>query len=214
VVDLSTFYLDVTKDMVYCGAEDDPRRRAAQGVMHRLLTDLARLMAPVLSFTAEEVWEHMPEGWRRAASVHLEDFPEADATRLDDDLAARWERLRRVRGEATRVLEGARREGAIRQSLEAAVTLYADAELTDFLTPHAADLETLLITSGAALAPLAEAPADAVEAVEVKGLKVAVRKAEGEKCERCWMWRKDVGQSDAHPTLCGRCVSVVEGMAG
>jgi len=214
VVDLSTFYLDVTKDLVYCGAADDPRRRAAQGVMHRLVTDIARLMAPVLSFTAEEVWENMPAAWPRAESVHLEDFPESDADRLDDALAARWERLRKVRGEGTRVLEVARREGAIRQSLEATITLYADDELAAFLAPHAADLATLFITSGADVKPLAEAPPEATGAEEVKGLKVAVAKAPGVKCERCWTWRTDVGASAAHPALCGRCVTVVEGISG
>jgi isoleucyl-tRNA synthetase len=180
--------------------------------MHRMVTALARLMAPVLSFTAEEVWEHMP--WPRAASVHLEDFPEADPARLDDALAARWERLRKVRGEGTRVLEMARREGGIRQSLEAAITLYADADLAAFLAPYAADLETLFITSGAAVKPLAEAPAGAVEAEEVKGLKVAVAKAPGTKCERCWMWRAEVGEAADHPALCGRCATVVRGIAG
>jgi isoleucyl-tRNA synthetase len=212
IVDLSSFYLDITKDTIYCQAKDDPARRATQAVMHRIVTHLARLMAPVLSFTAEEVWEHMPEGWPREASVHLADFPEAEQERLDDDLAARWERLRQIRGEGTRVLETARREGLVRQSLEAAITLYADDELAAFLAPYADDLEMLMITSGAVLRPLAEAPADAVEAVEVKGLKVGIRRAEGEKCARCWMWRRDVGSDAAHPTVCARCAAVVEGI--
>jgi len=214
VVDLSTFYLDVTKDLIYCGAADDPRRRAAQGVMHRLLTALARLMAPVLSFTADEVWEHMPEGWEREPSVHLADFPEADAAALDDGLAARWERLRRVRGEGTRVLEAARRDGAIGHSLEARLTLYADDDLGAFLAPHGDDLATLFITSAARVEPLAAAPPEAVEALEVKGLKAAVDRAPGDKCGRCWMWLPEVGESAAHPTLCARCVTVVEGIAG
>jgi len=209
VVDLSTFYLDVTKDLIYCEAAGDPRRRAAQGVMHRLLSGITRLMAPVLSFTADEVWEHMPEGWARQASVHLEDFPEVDQALLDDALATRWERLRRVRGEGTRVLEAARREGTIGHSLEAKVTLYADADLTGFLRPYAAGLETLFITSGAVVRPLAEAPPEATDAVEVKGLKVAVDRAPGAKCARCWMWRTDVGSNAAHPTICARCAAVV-----
>jgi len=213
VVDLSTFYLDVTKDLIYCGATDDPRRRAAQGVMHRTLTALARLMAPVLSFTAEEVWEHMPEGWAREASVHLADFPEAGPDRMDAGLAERWERLRQVRGEGTRVLEAARRDGAVRHSLEADVTLYADADLSAFLAPHADDLATLLITSGARVRPLGEAPGDAVDAAEVKGLKIAVRPAAGTKCARCWRLCASVGRSEAHPGLCGRCVTVVEGLS-
>jgi len=209
VVDLSTFYLDVTKDLIYCEAAGDPRRRAAQGVMHRLLMGLTRLMAPVLSFTADEVWEHMPEGWAREASVHLADFPEVEQGLLDDDLAARWERFRRVRGEGTRVLEAARRDGTIGHSLEGRVTLYADADLADFLRPYEAGLATLFITSAAAVRPIAEAPPEAVDGVEVKGLKVAVDRAPGEKCARCWMWRTDVGADAGHPTICARCAAVV-----
>ena len=208
VVDLSAFYLDITKDLIYCGERNDPARRATQGVMYRILTSLTRLMAPVLSFTAEEVWEHMPEGWARQASVHLEDFPERDTARRDDTLAARWERLRKVRGEGTRVLEAKRRDKEIRHSLDAGITLYADDDLFAFLSPYTDFLPELFITSDAALMPLANAPKDAVDAEEVPGLKVAVTPAPGTKCERCWIYR-EVGANPEHPTLCGRCGSVV-----
>ncbi|MDH4230008.1 MAG: isoleucine--tRNA ligase [Nitrospirota bacterium] len=213
VVDLSTFYLDITKDLVYCGAKNDPARRATQGVMHRTLTAITRLMAPVLSFTAEEVWEHMPAAWPRQKSVHLAEFPALDPAWRDDALAARWERLRKVRAEGTRELEGRRRDKIIGHSLEGALTLYADADLLKFLTPYREFLADLFITSAVALAPLSEAPAEAVAAQEVAGLRIGFTRATGAKCERCWIYREDVGAAAAHPGVCGRCAAVVETLA-
>ena len=213
VVDLSTFYLDITKDRVYCDSASADGRKASQAVMYEIVTSLTRLMAPVLTFTAEEIWQHMPEGWSRAASVHLTDFPKADARWIDDELASRWERLRKVRAEGTRVLEEARREKQIRQSLEAHITLYVDDDLRGFLTDYEVDLADLFITSGAALLPLSDAPAEAVAAEEVTGLKVRVVAASGDKCERCWMYRADVGSDGAHPTVCTRCAQVVAQLA-
>ena len=214
VVDLSTFYLDITKDAIYCDAADDPARRATQGVMYRMLMALTKLMAPVLSFTAEEIWEHMPEGWEREKSVHLADLPEADPAWIDEELAACWERFRQIRGEATREIEGKRRDKEIRHSLEAAVTLYADGELLEFAKGYDGEfLPYLLITSQAQVKSLREAPPAACPAEEVDGLKVLVEKASGAKCERCWIYREDVGQNPAHPTVCGRCATVVEKIA-
>jgi isoleucyl-tRNA synthetase len=212
VVDLSTFYLDITKDTIYCQSADHPSRRASQAVMYRILTHLGKIMAPILSFTAEEVWQHMPSSWQRADSVHLEDFPEAAPEWLDDDLSARWEMLRKVRTEGTRVIEGQRRDKTIRQSLEASITLYVDAEQEAFLSPYKDFLADLFITSRANIAPLAEAPENALAAEEVSGLQVLVGTAGGDKCERCWMFREDVGTNADHPTICGRCATVVTSM--
>ncbi|MBI5136836.1 MAG: isoleucine--tRNA ligase [Nitrospirae bacterium] len=214
VVDLSSFYLDITKDAVYCGARNDPARRAAQAVMHRILTHLARLMAPVLSFTAEEVWEHMPAAWKREESVHLADFPAPDPNRRDDALATRWETLRKIRAEGTRVLEAKRKDKVIGQSLEAAITLYVDAAQGTFLEPFHASLADLFITSQAHVGPLSEAPAGAVDAEAVSGLKILVEPAAGAKCERCWIFREDLGADAAHPALCGRCARVVASFNG
>ncbi len=211
VVDLSSFYLDITKDTIYCQAQNDPARRASQAVMHRIVTHLARLMAPILTFTAEEVWEHMPDGWTREASVHLAEFP-APATRwLDDALAERWETMRRIRAEGTRVIEGQRREKIIRQSLEAAITLYVDDTRQAQLAPFTDRLADIFITSRAHLAPLADAPDGAVAAEAIDGLKITVAPAGGDKCERCWIFREDVGSDSGHPTLCSRCASVMAG---
>jgi len=214
VVDLSTFYLDITKDTIYCQSADHPARRASQAVMYRMLTHLGKLMAPVLSFTAEEVWQHMPESWQRESSVHLEDFPTAAPEWLNDELSARWEGLRKVRAEGTRVIEGLRRDKVIRQSLEAAVTLYVDDEQAELLNPYQATLADLFITSRASIAPLADAPADAVEAEELSGLKILVAPTTGDKCERCWMFKDDIGTDADHPTVCGRCASVVASLDG
>ncbi|MFQ5509637.1 MAG: isoleucine--tRNA ligase [Leptospirillia bacterium] len=211
VVDLSTFYLDITKDAIYCEAADDPGRRATQGVMYRMLMSLTRLMAPVLSFTAEELWEHMPEGWKRKASVHLAGFPKAEPAHIDAELAACWERFREVRGAATREIETKRRDKVIRQSLEASVTLYADDELATFLEGYGAQLDYLLITSQAAVRPLSDAPKDAAQ-TPVRGLKVTVAPASGTKCNRCWIFREDVGSDPAHPEICARCAGVVGGL--
>ncbi|MFQ5847104.1 MAG: isoleucine--tRNA ligase [Candidatus Methylomirabilales bacterium] len=200
-VDLSAFYLDVLKDRVYTAGAASPERRAAQTAMFLILQTLTRLMAPVLSFTAEEIWGYIPRRGDEEESVHLAEFPRVDEGYLDEALAERWERLLRVRDEVLRVLEEARKSKVIGNSLEATVQVLAGSALMPFLQSTAQDLSTICIVSGVELTPAREEGPD---------LSVVVHRAPGQKCERCWVYRESVGHSPEHPTLCDRCVAVLE----
>jgi len=201
-VDLSAFYLDVLKDRVYTSAATSPERRAAQTAMFLLLEGITRLMAPVLSFTADEVWSYLPRRGGEAGSVHLAEFPQVDETVLDEALGERWERLLGVRDEVLKVLEAARQRKLIGNALEAKVEILAGHALLPFLRGYAKDLPTIFIVSAVDLKP---APAGSPE------LSVVVHRAPGKKCERCWVYRESVGQSAEYPTVCDRCVAVLKG---
>ena len=177
--------------------------------MHKILSTLVRLMAPVLSFTADEVWSSMKDA-AGTPSVFLADFPQAEANYIDDALDARWDRLLAVRGEAAKVLEGLRKDKKIGHSLDAGVTLYAEAGLYDFLARYANDLPFIFIVSSVALAREAEAPADTFTSETVKGLKIAAAPARGKKCGRCWMYQESVGTVKDHPEICSRCAGNLE----
>jgi isoleucyl-tRNA synthetase len=208
-VDLSAVYLDILKDRLYTAGRASPDRRAAQVVLDRTLSALVRLMAPMLSFTAEELWARLPESSRTAGSVHLAAWPDPErAWTLDDTRAAEWDRLFQVRAEVARALERARADKIIGASLDARVTLYAGESLLKFLQAHAAQLPTIFIVSHVETAPFDRRP----EELEPLAPELAVRvaRAEGAKCARCWTYRTDVGRSDRHPTLCGRCVAVLD----
>ncbi len=206
VVDLSAFYLDILKDRLYTFPTRSVARRAAQTTLYDLLEAMARLMAPVLSFTAEEVWRALPADKDRAPNVHLASLPEPNVEYLQPDLAARWETLCTVRGEVSKALEQSRRAGQIGHSLDTEVTLYAAAELRGFLERYASDLAAIFIVSGVEVEGEANAPADAVRGEEVQGLRIRVGRAPGKKCERCWMISPTVGESEAYPSVCDRCI--------
>jgi isoleucyl-tRNA synthetase len=215
-VDLSALYLDVLKDRLYTFPADAPRRRAAQTVCARVLDALVRLMAPILSFTAEEVWDHVP-GTGKAASVHLTDFPEVDRHWLDDGREREWEALLRVRGEVARALEQARAAKLIGASLDAHVTLYAgDPALP--LDDLALLRELFIVSQVERVA--GPPPADrrsgpdrvVLRDTAVAGLAVEVVHATGAKCERCWVWSEAVGRAADHPGLCERCLPTVRGL--
>jgi isoleucyl-tRNA synthetase len=201
-VDLSALYFDVVKDRLYTNARDSRARRSAQATMHEILLTLVRVIAPILCFTADEIWRAMPEGQRRAAggrpSVFLTDFPVADPAWKDDALLARWERLWEIRGAVTKALEEQRREGRLGQSLEARVTLAAtgrDAEILAGIGERG--LCEVFIVSQVQLA------AGSGE------LSVTVEAARGSKCGRCWNFSEAVGTFADHAELCDRCHEVV-----
>jgi isoleucyl-tRNA synthetase len=199
-VDLSAFYLDVLKDRLYTSAPDARARRAAQTVLWKLADSLARLLAPVLSHTCEEVWGFLP-GNGRAESVHLADFPVPDEAWRDPELAVRWAELLQVRDEVNRALEEAKAAGVVEKPLAARVTLIAPHELYERLAAYRDQLAGLFIVSQAELVPgAAGAP-----------LAVSVAPAEGERCDRCWLVLPTVGQNAGHPTLCHRCVEAIAG---
>ncbi|MCZ6480074.1 MAG: isoleucine--tRNA ligase [candidate division NC10 bacterium] len=199
-VDLSAFYFDVLKDRVYTFHAASPERRAAQTAMYLILQSLTRLMAPVLSFAAEEVWGYIPRRGDEPESVHLTEFPKVDEAYVDEVLAERWERLLRIRDEGLRALEEARKRKLIGNAVEAKVEIQASPALLPFLQSYEKDLCTILIVSALELKP---APPDGPE------LSVVVHRAPGQKCERCWTYRETVGSSRDHPTICDRCVAVL-----
>jgi isoleucyl-tRNA synthetase len=171
---------------------------------------LCRWIAPILSFTAEELWENLPGP--RPASVFLAEWYEALPDAASDDTldTAFWSEMMAVRQQVNKALELAREEGALRGSLDADVALYAGPKLTERLRSLGEELRFVLITSEATVASLDEAPAEAYEA-EGMALRIVAVPSTSEKCERCWHRRPDVGEHSAHPTLCGRCVTNIEG---
>jgi isoleucyl-tRNA synthetase len=208
-VDLSAQYLDIIKDRLYTSAAGDPRRRAAQTACHDVLNALIRLMAPVLTFTAEEAWRYVPGA--RGESVHLERFPEVPLAWLDDRLKAEWDRLLEVRREVAKALETARAQKLIGSGLEASVRIASAPEDIPALLDAKRDLlKTLFIVSRVELHGAASG-AVVYESQEIPGLVVAVDRAPGTKCERCWTWSERVGEHPDHPTLCERCTPVITG---
>jgi isoleucyl-tRNA synthetase len=209
-VDLSAFYLDILKDRLYTSLAGSSERRSAQTVMWKIVESIAKLMAPVLPFTAEEVWAFMPEVADKPKSIHLAPFPKADPALTDEDLARRWEMIIRVRGEVTRVLETARAEKQIGHSLDASVTLDVSGAgaLHEALVSYESDLSSIFIVSEVKL--LLDAKIDGAVQTEVEGLRVKVQPAPGEKCQRCWIY--DPGVDLQGDGLCGRCRGVLEQM--
>jgi len=202
-VDLSSLYLDVRKDALYCERADAPVRRAAQTVLHDMLDVLVRLMAPILSFTAEEIWSYLPAAGREA-SVFLADFPAERAGWIAKDLAAQYDRLLQVRAAVTKALEDARRDGTVKQATEARAVVRATGELGAMLRERAAELVELCMLADLVIDPnAATAPSPVLE-----GLGVRIEPATGEKCARCWIVRT-VGTNPEHPTLCERCSGVL-----
>jgi isoleucyl-tRNA synthetase len=206
-VDLSALYLDVIKDRLYTSAAGDPRRRAAQTVCYEVFGALARLMAPLMAFTAEEAWRHLPGP--RSESVHLERFPEVPLEWIDDTLDHEWDRLLEVRREVAKALELARTRKLIGSGLEASVRIAgAPEDLPALLRAKQDVLQTLFIVSGVELGGRGPASVQ-YESQEIPGLTIEVDRAPGDKCERCWTRSPSVGRNAAHPSLCDRCVNVI-----
>ncbi len=203
-VDLSALYLDIVKDRLYCEGKTSPERRSAQTALHAILDALVRLMAPILSFTAEEIWSYMPADGARPASVLLADFPAADPALRDPALAADWDRLLDVRGAVTKALEELRRRGTIGHSLEADVTISANGTLSALLASRRDLLADVFIVSRVELRDAGALPADGAADVAVDA-----RRSEGTKCARCWTYRRDVGADARFPGVCGRCAGVL-----
>jgi isoleucyl-tRNA synthetase len=196
-VDLSAFYLDVAKDRLYTFAKRSRGRRSAQTAVYLMADGLARLMAPILVVTADEIWRHLPGA--RDGSVHLAEFPRDAAARVDDALDARWESLLSVRNAVNAALEGARQRKDIGQNLMAHVTITAGGAIGELLQTAVADLPMIFITSEVTVVT---GDADTVA--------VAVTKANGDKCPRCWRYVTDTVASGDHAGLCLRCDTALD----
>lgn len=209
-VEMGSFYLDIIKDRQYTAKSDGLARRSCQTALFHIAEALVRWMAPIMSFTADEIWNVMPG--KRPQYVFTEEWYDGlfglDAQdSMNDDY---WAALLAVRGEVNKVLEQARADKLIGGSLEAAVTLYADDALAAQLNSLGNELRFVLLTSQADVKPLSSAPESAVNS-ELDGLRIGFGKAEGSKCPRCWHYATDIGQDSEHPELCGRCVTNVAG---
>jgi isoleucyl-tRNA synthetase len=189
-VDLSSLYIDITKDRMYCDAPDSPRRRATQMVMHEIFDALCRLLAPILAFTAEEAWRHSVPTHR--VSVHLQEFPQSKDRHAE--ASTQVADLLRLRGVIGQAIERARREKLIGNTLEARVVLHSDSDVTEKVSQE--ELEEFFIVSDLTVQQAKEASA-------------SVTKTPYAKCARCWRHRPTVGTSKAHPDLCDRCERVV-----
>ncbi|MBP5362315.1 MAG: isoleucine--tRNA ligase [Ruminococcus sp.] len=199
VVDMSNFYLDIIKDRLYCEKENSDLRRAAQTVMYRILSALARLAAPIISFTAEEIWQFMPHtSADDKESVFLNQMPEKSGIDFSTEFADKWEFIYNTRLGANKALEEARNAKTIGKSLEAKIIINSSAADYDRYVSLADSLKDILIVSG-------------VEVVKADGeTSFEVAKADGDKCERCWCYSCYVGKNSAHLTLCERCAIAVE----
>jgi len=206
---MGAFYLDIIKDRQYTAATEGHARRSCQSALYHIVEALSRWISPILSFTADEIWQQLPG--ERSESVHLETWYQGLAELpADAELGADyWNQVMAVKTAVNKELETQRNAGNLKASLEAEVTLYCDDALTALLNKLGDELRFVLITSQAKVLPLADA-ADAAE-TEVDGLKVSVVKTAAAKCERCWHHREDVGANAEHEGLCGRCVENVAG---
>ncbi|WP_334128168.1 isoleucine--tRNA ligase [Sneathiella sp.] len=206
-LELSAFYFDIRKDVLYCDGAMDTRRRSARTVLDHLFHCLTAWLAPMLAFTAEETWLTRFPG--EESSVHLRLFPEIPANWRNPDLHARWSKIRSFRRVVTGALEIERREKRIGSSLQAAPVVY----ITDDYKPvlDGLDLADICITSGVRLST-ETAPDDAFRLEDVKGVAVVPALAEGEKCQRCWKVLDEVGSHETYNDLCHRCADVVGDM--
>lgn len=208
--DLGGFYLDVIKDRQYTTPAASKARRSAQTAMYHIAEALVRWMSPILSFTAEEIWENLPGD--RSESVFLSQWYEGLTGLPEGEAMGReyWRGIMSVRAAVNKEMEAQRAAGVLRGSLDAEVTLFCDQGLRQDLEALGDELRFVLITSTAVLASIADA-GEAAAVTEIEGLRLLVSVSSSEKCERCWHRRPEVGEIAAHPTLCSRCVENIEG---
>ncbi|MEP5766302.1 MAG: isoleucine--tRNA ligase [Halieaceae bacterium] len=210
VTELGGFYLDIIKDRQYTTQSDSLARRSAQTALYHVAEALVRWIAPILSFTAEEIWENLPGERENSVFLALWYQGLSTATTAQALDSAFWDRVISVRDAVNRELENQRSQGLLKGGLDAEVSLYCDAGLAEQLQQLGDELRFVLITSEARVEALSAAPADAA-ATEIEGLALQVRVSDYEKCERCWHRRPDVGTHAAHPGLCSRCLENVDG---
>jgi isoleucyl-tRNA synthetase len=208
VLDLSSFYLDIIKDRLYTSPEKSVARRSAQTAMNETLEVLVRLMAPILSFTADEIWQHM-KGKDRPMSIHADLFVPVNDSYKDAELTRRWGNIIAVRKEVTKALELSRKEKEIGHSLDASVTLGLSSELMEKLSPYQDQLRYIFIVSSVDMVETNEIE-DGLESETIPGLKIKVSPSLDSKCERCWVHDPTVGDDNNQPTICKRCLKALD----
>lgn len=206
-MEMSSFYLDIVKDRLYCEGTTSIERRSAQTVLTEVLKVLVRIISPVLSFTADEIWERIPEALKEEESVHLSKWIEANPEYLNEELAKKWDKIARLRREVNKKLEAERQTGLIGHSLDARVLLnIANAEYSFIKDYTENEVSDLFIVSQVKFVN------DSLAESEIEGISISVEKASGEKCERCWKYDEEVGHDHNHSDVCPRCASVLEKM--
>ena len=211
IVTMSSFYLDILKDRLYADGRESLSRRSAQTTMYHTLIALTKLLAPILVHTCEEVWSHIEHKDEDVPSVHLATMPQAQPGLIDAQVAERWETIVKVRSDIARELEKLRADKVIGSSLEANVFLYIEnANLKKMLKTYAKDLPAIFIVSEVTLVD--EPGDDFVKGENYSALSIKAVKSDDEKCQRCWNFRSSVGGDPEHPTLCSRCIEVVNSL--
>jgi isoleucyl-tRNA synthetase len=216
-VDLSALYAEVLKDRLYTFAPNSPARRAAQTVLWKITEALARLVAPILSFLADEVWQYLPADQNRSASIHTELFPKPDELAADNsELLEDWRKLLDIRDETLVALEAERKAGKIGKALEAKVLIecFTRDEQYQLLKRYEKSLKELFNVSDVAItfAPdsAGAATTETIELIEKRNIRPRVLPADGAKCTRCWNYRTDIGVDPRWPTVCGRCAGALD----
>ena len=208
-MEMSSFYLDIVKDRLYCEGTTSIERRSAQTVLTEVLKVLVRIISPVLSFTADEIWERIPEALKEEESVHLSKWIEANPEYLNEELAKKWDKIARLRREVNKKLEAERQTGLIGHSLDARVLLnIANAEYSFIKDYTENEVSDLFIVSQVKFVN------DNLAESEIEGISISVEKASGEKCERCWKYDEEVGHDHNHSDVCPRCAKVLNELEG
>ena len=206
-MEMSSFYLDIVKDRLYCEGTTSIERRSAQTVLTEVLKVLVRIISPVLSFTADEIWERIPEALKEEESVHLSKWIEANPEYLNEELAKKWDKIARLRREVNKKLEAERQTGLIGHSLDARVLLNIANDEYSFIKDYTEnEVSDLFIVSQVKFVN------DNLAESEIERISISVEKASGEKCERCWKYDEEVGHDHNHSDVCPRCASVLEKM--
>jgi len=201
---MSSVYHIILKDRIYTSPKQSIEYRSARTSMYKILDALTRLVAPVLTFTADEIWQRLPG--EREASVHLAGFPAKSENYLNDELEERYEQLQKVRSEISKELEKARAEKKLGQALEAKVLLQVPGEYQQLLDDYRELLPNYFIVSQV---EFSDSLNEGIEAENIPGLKIQILPADGEKCERCWNFSTSVGANSEHPTICARCAEAL-----
>ncbi len=211
VNELGGFYLDVIKDRQYTTKADGHARRSAQTALYHLIQAFTRWIAPITSFTADEIWQYIPGNDNAEDSVFLAEWYDGLTPLTNETLGyGFWQQILEVKQAVNKALEAERKAGHVGKSLEAEVTLYCESDLLSQLAQLSNELRFVLLTSAAAIADIDDAPAGKIT-TEVEGLMLTIKPSEHAKCDRCWHHSEDVGTIEAHPELCGRCVENIDG---
>ncbi|MDR2861838.1 MAG: class I tRNA ligase family protein, partial [Syntrophobacterales bacterium] len=207
-VDLSALYLDVLKDRLYTSEAASVARLSAQTVMYHILDALVKLIAPILTFTAEEIWLAMPDYEGKEQSVHFTQFPQVEEKWMNEELAQRWRTMITLKGEIAKVIETARQAKVIGHSLDVSVGLFLPPAIAQELAGAEEEMRALLIVSQLKFLDQDQL-VNPVSSDAVEGLQICVTKAEGEKCQRCWIYSVTVGENTEHPAICRKCAETV-----